>query len=373
MVCNTAMASAATCMSTLNSAAMLSAAASQPCSYTASKMLPALGFQKCPWRSLPSETRYPRIIDPHGHRPREGIVRCVERLAGWQEEGDILFVLMEGQGLSAMMSGAYHGNRDDDDVDMRVFSRKGVTEEAHYKWCETESISLGSFGFFPVEPPTMKFPAYLKARGTESVGTIPWGTIGMRACIGRWETFDVLLPHPKSHYFRNLHGGSYWVPPVKGGKEMGQSFPGYMDPSSSLFPYFDRWLVDFHDGLRSGVDLDHDSIISTIEFFRYVKGNTRVNQKWLQLAMQKRPCVVANALIHYEHLMKFCNLAREMRQRCEKCGKRCNLAESKKCCHLQNWNAFKSQYGEGPSYYEEENEAGRTSNDTLACKALLDA
>jgi len=33
---------------------------------------------------------------------------------------------------------------------------------------------------------------------------------------------------------------------------------------------------------------------------RYVRGDERVNQKWLKRALEERPCVVANAIIHYQ-------------------------------------------------------------------------
>ena len=212
---------------------------------------------------------------------------CVmlERLTQWQENGNILFVLMEGQGLSAQMSGGYHGNFDDDDVDMRVFSGlPNTSREKHYTWCSDKNIDLGSFGFHVVNAPNMS--SHSSAHKEQFTGK-------SLSCIGRWESFDVLLPHPNAHYFRKLHGGSYWVPPVAGGKEMGQRFEEYMKPDQSLFPWF-TWLETFHDGLRQ-IDQDANEEISSRSFLTMLSP-LHVNQKWLSKARKKQPCFVANAI-----------------------------------------------------------------------------
>ena len=289
--------------------------------------------------ALDEGVRYPRKIDSRGHRPSESLVGCLERLTQWQENGNILFVLMEGQGLSAQMSGGYHGNFDDDDVDMRVFSGlPNTSREKHYTWCSDKNIDLGSFGFHVVNAPNMS--SYIRSAHKEQF------TGKSLSCIGRWESFDVLLPHPNAHYFRKLHGGSYWVPPVAGGKEMGQRFEEYMKPGQSLFPWF-TWLETFHDGLRQ-IDQDANEEISSREFFDYVESSPRVNQKWLSKARKKQPCFVANAILYYQHLMKFAGLARNLRNRCEG-----DFIPTKEECHAENWRFFKAEYGNGPVYFSD--------------------
>jgi hypothetical protein len=68
--------------------------------------------------SLPEDERYPRT-KPKKAAP-EAMVRCVQQLSAWQEQGEIVFKIMEGQGIAAETSGWYHGNGDDDDLDMRT-------------------------------------------------------------------------------------------------------------------------------------------------------------------------------------------------------------------------------------------------------------
>ena len=55
--------------------------------------------------TLPPELRYPRLLSGVSRDPPDTMVRCLQRLTRWQEEGEIIFVMMEGQGLAAQMSG----------------------------------------------------------------------------------------------------------------------------------------------------------------------------------------------------------------------------------------------------------------------------
>ena len=159
-----------------------------------------------------------------------------------------MFVLMEGQGLSAQMVGGYHGNADDDDVDMAVYSRKGGGFDDMNTWCSDLGVSMGSFGFKDLDP-SKSFKAMMRT-------PLRFGLPANHSkCIANWEGIDVLIPHPDGHYFRTLNGGSYWVPPVQGGKHMGSKFEDYINPDKSHFLWF-QWLVNFHDGLRGVVDVD---------------------------------------------------------------------------------------------------------------------
>ena len=55
-----------------------------------SQTLRAYGFDLCPWLKQPESSQYPRL--PHTKPPPAIMVKCLERLAEWQEKGDILFL-----------------------------------------------------------------------------------------------------------------------------------------------------------------------------------------------------------------------------------------------------------------------------------------
>ena len=90
---------------------------------------------------LPIEIRYPRQRQA---KPPESMVDCMKKLTNWQNIGDLVFRLMEGQGLGAQTAGGFHGNNDDNDIDMTIFSRKGV-EGGTLRLVQL--TNLGSFGF----------------------------------------------------------------------------------------------------------------------------------------------------------------------------------------------------------------------------------
>jgi hypothetical protein len=272
---------------------------------------------------------------------------CARKLLTWQERGDIVFVLMEGQGLAAMMSGSFHGNSDDNDWDMSVKSRKGVTcneqnDMCNY-WCGGDP-NLGSFGFDMLEPTEDNIAAFAAMFSQDDRP--------LAACIGSWEGMEVLLPDPKGGYFRGLHGGSYWVPPVQGGKELGKWFHEYMDPSKGLFRHF-NWLTTFHDGLKRVVDTDGDLTISVEEFLAYVRGNERVNQQWLAATLRERPCIVANAYLHYDFVMRAARLMRILRGSCPGSLRAFFQRRASATCHARNFELFMSVFGAGPTYFEE--------------------
>jgi hypothetical protein len=331
--------------------------------------LRSYGFTPCPWMPLPAQMRYPRM--PPKERLALTMWQCLEKLTAMQNNGDIVFVLMEGQGLAAQMVGGFHGNTDDGDVDMQVFSRTNATMKEHYDWCNGNT-PIGNYGFFPLESDVTKlgssrlaaFKAQVAANHQESVNSsrVNFNSRYCREnrcndrelvflkdlavenyCIGQYEEFEVLLPHPALHYFRELHGGSYWVPPLQGGKSIGRWFVDYMNPKDGLFAY-PEWLVEFHDGLNM-IDTDHNEDISVAEFLTYCRTNSRINQKRLDGALQMQPCVVANALIHYQWTMKYRWIARRDRGACAS-------ASNEAACHAQNWVHYKEMWGSGPAYFE---------------------
>ena len=308
--------------------------------------------------SAPRSERYPRILARRKTSAPKVVVECIVGLSLLQERGDIIFRLMEGQGLAAQTMGGYHGHDDDNDVDVRVWSRLGihlVSPPSVYDLCDSGLI--GSFGFYELTPANHSNTsrpdsntATNKALFLDDIRHRRENTYDAGACIGEWDHIPVLLPSPSDGYFRRLHGGSYWVPPYAGGKEMGSALPEYMDPSAALFGYF-FWLVTFHDGLRHGVDTNNDGAISVAEFMGYVRrAATGVNIKWLERVLVQAPCLVANGLIHYQHTMHMCNEARLLRERCVG-------SPSIHACHAENWVRFQALYATGPKYFIEGNES----------------
>lgn len=283
--------------------------------------------------------------------------------------------------------GGYHGNSDDDDLDLVAYSRRNDTLKEFYEWCEFEGFpwkkqqDLGNFGFYEQKSPELGMtkkeafradiarkskPGKSTNSGTSSQAVVP-GTESY--CIGRWGPFEVLLPHPSGGDFRKKHGGSYWVPPVSGGKELGMRLKKYMQPGQSLHNKF-HWLRVSYQGLVT-IDKDGDGAISSTEFFSYCRSNPRINQKWLAAAAQDRPCDLANALVHYQHTMRVAAVATRWYDSCEN-NSACNLwgwwkkiltpnhAAWVKQCHAANWEAFEPFFGDGPSYSSNDTECSRT-------------
>jgi hypothetical protein len=321
-----------------------------------SETLRAYGFPMCPWMDLPTDTQYPRRLPKT--LPPAKMIGCVKQLAKWTEKGDITFMLMEGQGLAAMMGGGYHGGSDDDDLDMRVVSRRGEAEQRALEWCGGQTGQpLGFYGFASLAPTSDNRAAFVHDFNQGEYNSLFTRT---SACIGSWEGIELLLPDPRLNYFRIAHGGSFWVPPVQGGKDLGNRFIEYMNPSAELYSWFD-WLRYFHDGLMSVVDADKDGVISAGDFLAYLRGNDRVNQKWLGITISQRPCVVANALAHYSFVMRMGHVARSLRGYYrEGCGR--------ECADL-NWDVYQELHGPGPRYFAEGGEGGGTGD--AACAAAI--
>jgi hypothetical protein len=184
--------------------------------------LETYGFTQCPWMTLPMDERYPRVQS--NKSPPSSMRKCIQHLVRLQEKGDIVFRIMEGQGIAAETSGHYHGNGDDD-LDTRTHSRLATTKGPNnpYGLCRSPEAGdgvtdIGNFGFHqdPTTPNNTK--AY------QQMSQQPGGIVDMAdgcngyacsSCIGTWGGMQVLLSHPKDHYLRDINGASYWVPPVQ--------------------------------------------------------------------------------------------------------------------------------------------------------------
>ena len=176
-----------------------------------SSTLREYGFANCSWMSRPPALRYPRSRSGNAVGAPNNMLACVEQLWQWQEQGSLLFVVFEGQGLGARMAGGFHGNQDDGDLDVRM-----VSELYDHLAQHCEDADLGGFGFHkvPVVGGVAGMKAVLAKNGEDWLGQG-----GHQPCIGEWEGLEVLALPDESSYFRSLHGGSWWVPPVSGGKE----------------------------------------------------------------------------------------------------------------------------------------------------------
>ena len=63
-----------------------------------------------------ADVRYPRV--PSKLLPINSMLQCMGRLWTWQEQGDVAFLMLEGNGLAAAMVGGFAGNHDDPDIDV---------------------------------------------------------------------------------------------------------------------------------------------------------------------------------------------------------------------------------------------------------------
>jgi hypothetical protein len=147
-----------------------------------------------------------------------------------------------------------------------------------------------------------------------------------------------------------------------------------MNPATPVLSskYFD-WLTIFHDGLKRVVDSNEDGAISGVEFVEYVRKNKRVNQKWLIESVIERPCIVANALVHYQFVMKMSRVARGLRDICA--GSWWTFAfpadpAKSQACAERNFVIWKDVFGDGPAYYEEEN-GPQNSPDAAKCSEAI--
>lgn len=277
-----------------------------------SKTLRLYGLPACSWMSVPLVMRYPRtrkVAAPQAMR------ECVDRLWQWQEQGDILFQMLEGQGLGATAAGGFHGNFDDGDLDIKMISQ---LQQFPTLYAHCPGFDLGQYGFqaWPHTEGTTAFQRYFSNASDTPWTTAPhknaekqaWAEGEMRkwlgnGCICQWEEWEVLcVSQPPYNYWRKGHGGSWWVPPMKGGKAVGDDLIHYLNPANSLYGYF-GWFAETQGGLAI-LDKDpKDNMINMREFLAYVRSTPRVNQLWLERATADEPCIVANAQIHYNHTL----------------------------------------------------------------------
>ena len=350
----------------------------------------------CSWMHKPTSTRYARTKSKV--RPPPRLLECVHRLFDWQEAQQLYFVLFEGEGLAAQVAGGFHGNADDWDMDVRMASRLYPSVHAH---CGKHLGDVGEYipGFDIVRVPRNRHQEQDKKHAqiedeldpdesvewrskrphkharaealarTELVDVLHDDSLhGYPTCICEWEEIEVLcVDSRKSDYYFRAHGGSLWVPPVSGGKDLGHArLPHFFKPPdwesySQERGIYTRghgrtapggwsrfeWLELTMQGLTS-LDANQDRQIDTAEFMQYVRASTRVNQVWLHDQMANNRCVVTNAQIHYNHTLHYARLGAALRRACGDDGKLSSCRENRvwtpSCgaqeCHDTSWDTF---------------------------------
>ena len=189
-----------------------------------SQKLREYGLQPCSWMKKRPALRYPRV--PSAFLPTAAIRLCINKLWQWQEQGEIFFMLMEGSGLGAVMAGGFHGGRDDPDLDVKMYSRLNKTL---YQHCSPTRSMLGSYGY--VTLPSLSSSA---EPNEEMVKKIKADFSDV--CICEYEGHEIPCRGPKDTYMQRLMGGSWWVPPVSGGKNTGFEFKEWFQPGSVYYP-----------------------------------------------------------------------------------------------------------------------------------------
>jgi hypothetical protein len=217
------------------------------------------------------------------------------------DSGDVIFIMMEGQGLASETAGGNHGNSDDPDLDIKMISRVPGMKDM-YAHCMPWN-HLGSFGYYPYPADTPDlYPMTTKVLDLDP--RKPISGLFHSACICEWEGIEVLCPgSPKYNSYR--FGGSWWVPPVKGFKDTGAWIKFYADKSFKLNLYAQiGWARDTVAGLTT-LDANNDGQLVLREVWKYIRGSKRINQLWVDDMLQNDPCVVWNAKVHYNHTYVF--------------------------------------------------------------------
>ena len=323
-------------------------------------------MEQCSWMKKPPHLRYPRHPSPY--LPDPSVTTCMNRLWQWQENGELYFVLYEGLGLAAITSGGFHGNSDDNDIDIKMASRLYPSYNDH---CHPHPGALfGMYGYkkLPargakgyteddVRDAIFDMHKHPRTAGRNEAGFVP--------CLCEFEGLEVFCIHEKSDYMQWLHGGSWWVPPVSGMKDAGVAFKEYMNPGhfgegvEELWTNFDKYELS-RDGLLT-IDANSDDQIDNGEFLKFVRANPKVNQAWVEATLKNNRCLVTNAYIHYNHTLFYSVLGSKLRYACgdtqgypdnyHTCRR--NSAWKPACgpkeCHLEAWKTYQDHWVE-PAY-----------------------
>ena len=205
-----------------------------------SPTLASYGYKSCPWMAEPLETRYPRTRKPQG--AQWYLWKCIEHLVKLQERGELIFLLFGGTGLSASTMGGFHGNGDDDDVDIKLYSRFNADLQAHCDGVGT----LGEYGFaywaktenataVQTREETWQIMANESSPEYKDHHRAISNLNSYSPCVCEWEDLSVLCME-KPSYWTSEYGGSWWVPlPTTAGfKDTGTGrFEGFFNPDHS--------------------------------------------------------------------------------------------------------------------------------------------
>lgn len=264
------------------------------------------------------------------------MLRCAVNLFEASDRGEILFFLDGGEQIAITALGSFHGNADDDDFDMFLAAAgaNASFDQTTERICPSGGIDFGKHGFVNTggtqeliaggEAPKIRIQiapadahsatglvAMFKATFTASHGEF---------CIGEWEGMDILTPMPTK--LENRQGLSWWVPPLRrdvvekhGGKGVGADLLlDFMTPrnKASLFDAW-SWAQTTLANLGSW-DVDRNGKIVAQEFLDCVLTREELNRLWVADMLLQRPCVIANAWIHWDHVYRYLTLGAKLRR-----------------------------------------------------------
>ena len=266
---------------------------------------------------------------------------CMQRLARFQEQGDLAFAMYGGQSLAAMTNGGFHGDCGmDGDLDVKMVSGLYGTIREHcpdYKRLDADP-AYQHLPSFKASLQSVVLPFLSKKYDIVNKSVLA----GSQApCICEWEGFEVICPPMIATQER--YGDSWWVPLMSGGKNIGKGLKHYMNPAHPQFWYW-QWNWATAEGLRKGMDRNKDSQVSLYELLFYARASNRMNLLWLDATIQEQPCTIVNAQLHLNHTWHHIQIGDSLRQKCSNACRHTSdclhNASVDLSCHESNWVTY---------------------------------
>lgn len=181
-------------------------------------------------------------------------------------DGDMYFVLLEGLGLGARTVGGFHGNADDADIDVYMLTRVdskslGCCKRGEQTCAEAESNETGirinsrgqaetcrlmrnghlasycqngqRLGNYGTDVASSDRSLAMKPQITSKAGVKLRGQM----CRCEFEGMELLCADDGDASRRASFGGSWWVPPIAGGKDTGWQLGQFFDPDKPLWQW----------------------------------------------------------------------------------------------------------------------------------------
>ena len=191
-------------------------------------------------------------------------------------------------------------------MDFDLIASSSLTQFDHfYELCP--EVDLGGWGFdhtlpFPGDSPEAR-AAFIE------VAESPMAHVGqVCACeysgeVALCPTTNESAPFQVSKMdFRNMvaiYGASWWVQLFRGGKDLGLLEENFK-LHTEYWAYW-SWQFDTLAGFRR-MDVSGDGQLQLKEFKQHLlKPEVRINPEWVQMTLQRRPCMLADAAVHLNH------------------------------------------------------------------------